>query len=92
MGAPAPAPRWGARSAAGRRQGLAPALRATGQQHPEEDDRPKDGDSGLQDSLIKQLQFEIGKKRVGVLNRSGAAVRLSADCHHRTAAATTNTN
>jgi hypothetical protein len=22
------------------------------------------GDSGLQDSLIKQLQFEIGKKRV----------------------------
>lgn len=35
-----------------------------GQNHPEEGDRPM-GDSGLQDSLVQQLQFEIGKKRVG---------------------------
>ena len=52
-----------------------PPPRAAGSgtpQHPEENERPG-GDSGLQDSLIKQLQFEIGKKRVRVRRRRDVA-------------------
>jgi hypothetical protein len=36
--------------------------------HPEERDGPQ-GDSGLQESLVKQLEFEIGKKRVRLVQR-----------------------
>lgn len=46
------------RLVAGRAAGSGPQ-----QPHPEEGEVPE-GNSGLQDSLIKQLQFEIGKKRV----------------------------
>ncbi|PRW51121.1 hypothetical protein C2E21_5514 [Chlorella sorokiniana] len=46
-----------------RRQTMATAGAGGGQPHPEESEGPQ-GDSKLQDSLVNQLQFEIGKKRV----------------------------
>ena len=40
------------------------------QQHPEDDDGAPQGDSGLQESLVNQLAFEIGKKRVCAVCRA----------------------
>lgn len=56
---------WGVACRAPQRRPLLTACAAgdQGQNHPEEGSRPI-GDSGLQDSLVQQLQFEIGKKRV----------------------------
>lgn len=52
------------------RQTAAAAGAGDGQPHPEESERPQ-GDSKLQDSLVNQLQFEIGKKRVRTSRGAG---------------------
>lgn len=62
-----------------RRQTAAAAGAGEGQPHPEESERPQ-GDSKLQDSLVNQLQFEIGKKRVrgSAIARRPAGAALAA--------------
>lgn len=57
-----------------RRQIAAAAGAGSGQPHPEESEGPQ-GDSKLQDSLVNQLQFEIGKKRVRAVTSRWCSAR-----------------
>ena len=78
-GRPAPAAALPPRRLGQRRQTAAAAGAGKGQPHPEESERPQ-GDSKLQDSLVNQLQFEIGKKRVRGRRHCPPPIRCCAGC------------